>query len=149
MGARLGNNNAAGVGGFADRPWDRWRFGAPGCVACGARSKRTGLPCRCPPMKGSLRCYLHGGRSKGRGKRLPPMSLRALQNREAQAARRMAREELAGAKLHPDTMPTWRKDYFGRVYGPDVERFLLMLDRRLKGDIDMRAWFEIKARFGV
>jgi hypothetical protein len=48
------NNNPAGMGGLADRPWGRWRFGAPGCVACGASSKRTGLACRCPPMKGSL-----------------------------------------------------------------------------------------------
>jgi hypothetical protein len=100
-------------------------------------------------MKGSLRCYLHGGRSKGRGKRLPPMSLRALRNREAQAARRMAREESAGAKLHPDTMATWRKHYYGRVYGPDIERFLMMLDRRLKGELDMRTWSAIRAQFGV
>lgn len=32
---------------------------------CGARSKRTGLPCQRPPCRGSTRCNLHGGRSTG------------------------------------------------------------------------------------
>jgi len=31
---------------------------------CGARSKRTGNPCRQPPMKNG-RCRLHGGKSTG------------------------------------------------------------------------------------
>ena len=73
------NNNSAGVGGFADRPWDRWRVGDPGRAICDARSKRTGLPCSRQPMEGSLRCYLHGGRSKGRGKRTA--AFRFLRNR--------------------------------------------------------------------
>jgi hypothetical protein len=36
------NNNPTGVGGSADRPWDRWRVGDPG-RACSASSKRTGV----------------------------------------------------------------------------------------------------------
>ncbi len=31
---------------------------------CGARCKRTGLPCRAPAMK-NARCRLHGGKSPG------------------------------------------------------------------------------------
>jgi hypothetical protein len=87
------NNNWSGAGGFADRPWDRWRVGDPGRPACGARSKRTGLPCKCPPMKGSLRCYLHGGRSKECGKRQMPTSTGALVNQQT----RRVRSELEAA----------------------------------------------------
>src|SRR6266849_1326072 len=32
---------------------------------CGARSKRTGHPCRGPAMRGKRRCRLHGGKSTG------------------------------------------------------------------------------------
>lgn len=32
---------------------------------CGARSKRTGLPCRQPKMRGKARCRIHGGKSTG------------------------------------------------------------------------------------
>jgi len=31
---------------------------------CGARN-RAGQPCRCPAIRGRLRCRLHGGRSPG------------------------------------------------------------------------------------
>jgi hypothetical protein len=34
---------------------------------CGARSKRTGKPCRGAAIKG--RCKVHGGKSTGRGRR--------------------------------------------------------------------------------
>lgn len=30
---------------------------------CGAKSKRTGKPCRKPPVPGRTRCHLHGGAS--------------------------------------------------------------------------------------
>jgi hypothetical protein len=79
--ARPNNNKPAGAGGFAERAWDRWRVGDPGRAACGARSKRTGLPCKC------LRCYLHVGRSNGRGKRQSPTSMGALFNQETRRAR--------------------------------------------------------------
>ncbi len=32
---------------------------------CGARSKRTGLPCLQPAIHGKKRCRLHGGKSTG------------------------------------------------------------------------------------
>ena len=32
---------------------------------CGAKSKRTGLPCQKAPMAGKRRCYFHGGPSCG------------------------------------------------------------------------------------
>jgi hypothetical protein len=38
-------------------------------------------------MKGSLRCYLHGGRSKGPGERQSPTSTRALVNQKTRRAR--------------------------------------------------------------
>ena len=35
------------------------------CRQCKARSKRTGLQCKAPAMKGKLVCRTHGGLSKG------------------------------------------------------------------------------------
>jgi hypothetical protein len=32
---------------------------------CGARTKRTGLPCHAPACRGRNRCRLHGGKSTG------------------------------------------------------------------------------------
>lgn len=32
---------------------------------CGARTKRTGQPCRAPACRGKRRCRLHGGKSTG------------------------------------------------------------------------------------
>jgi hypothetical protein len=140
------NNNPAGAGGLAERPWDRWRFGAPGCVAC---SKRTGLPCKCPPMKGSLRCYLHGGRSKGRGKRQLPTSMRALINQDTRSARAQARAAIADVVLLQETRRVWARDFAARVRPADAERFMLELDRYVRGELDARVWAAIRAHFGV
>jgi hypothetical protein len=149
MSARPRNNNPAGVGGFAERPWDRWRVGDPSRIACGARSKRTGLPCKCPPMKGSLRCYLHGGRSKGRGKQQMPTSMRALFNQDTRRARAQARAAIEGVVLHPETRRVWARDFARRVRPADAERFLLELDRHVRGEFDTRVWAAIRAHFGV
>jgi hypothetical protein len=35
------------------------------CVQCSAKSKRTGLQCRAPAIKGLTKCKSHGGRSSG------------------------------------------------------------------------------------
>jgi hypothetical protein len=32
---------------------------------CGAHSRRTGLPCRAPAIRGKQRCRMHGGLSTG------------------------------------------------------------------------------------
>lgn len=32
---------------------------------CGAKSKRSGLPCQAPAMRGKQRCRFHGGKSTG------------------------------------------------------------------------------------
>jgi hypothetical protein len=32
---------------------------------CGAKSRRTGLPCRAPACRGKRRCRMHGGKSTG------------------------------------------------------------------------------------
>ncbi len=35
------------------------------CGQCSAKSKRTGLQCRAPAIKGQTKCKSHGGRSSG------------------------------------------------------------------------------------
>jgi hypothetical protein len=100
-------------------------------------------------MKGSLRCYLHGGRSKGRGKRQSPTSMRALVNQETRRARAQARAAIAGVVLRPETRRAWARDFARRVRPADAERFLLELDRHVRGEFDMRVWAAIRAHFGV
>jgi hypothetical protein len=100
-------------------------------------------------MKGSLRCYLHGGRSKGHGKRQMPTSARALFNQETRRARGQARATIAGIELHPETLRAWARDFAARVRPADAERFLLELDRHVRGEFDGRVWAAIRAHFGV
>jgi hypothetical protein len=100
-------------------------------------------------MKGSLRCYLHGGRSKGRGKRQSPASTRALFNQETRRARAQARAAIAGVVLHPETRRAWARDFAARVRPADAERFMLELDRHVRGEFDMRVWAVLRAHFGV
>jgi hypothetical protein len=100
-------------------------------------------------MKGSLRCYLHGGRSKGRGKRQSPTSTRALFNQDTRRARAQARAAIAGVALHPETQRMWARDFARRVRPADAERFLLELDRQIRGEFDERVWAAIRAHFGV
>jgi hypothetical protein len=147
-GAFGNNNNWAGVGGLDERPWDRWRVGDPGRPQCGARCKRTGKPCPQPPVRGRARCRFHGGFGGGRNRRLAK-SERALLNKEARVARKVAREELAATVLHPDTSPVLARTYLSRIYPPDLERFTVELDRYLKGEIDYLAWRATRRAFGV
>ena len=148
-GAALGNNNNwAGIGGLAERPWDRWRVGDPSRPRCGAKTKRTGLPCTQPPVKGHTRCRFHGGFGGGRNRRLAK-SERALLNKEARVARKVAREELAATVLHPDTSAVLARTYLSRIYPPDLERFTVELDHYLKGEIDYFAWRATRRAFGV
>lgn len=35
------------------------------CIQCSAKSKRTGLQCRAPAIKGKTKCRFHGGKSTG------------------------------------------------------------------------------------
>ena len=37
------NNNWAGIGGLAERPWDRWRVGDPGRPAMRGEDQANGL----------------------------------------------------------------------------------------------------------
>jgi hypothetical protein len=41
-------------------------MGEPQRVLCGARSKRTGLPCGNPPLCGCKNCRMHGGKCEGK-----------------------------------------------------------------------------------
>ena len=54
---------------------------------CGAKSKRTGQPCKAPAMKGSKRCKFHGGMTAERA-HSKPTSERVRRNRLAAHDRR-------------------------------------------------------------
>ena len=65
---------------FTDVPAPRGRLkhgnppGDPSTAPrCGAKAKRTGLPCRAPACRGKRRCRLHGTKD-GRGPRAQPAS---------------------------------------------------------------------------
>jgi hypothetical protein len=122
--------------------------GDPSRPRCGAKTKRMGLPCTQPPVKGRARCRFHGGFGGGRNPR-QAKSVRALLNKEARIARKVAREELAAAVPHPDTSAVLARAYLSRIYPPDLERFTVELDRYLKGEIDYFAWRATRRAFGV
>jgi hypothetical protein len=127
------NRNPTGRGGFACRPQDRYRVGQPGFACCCARTKRTGTLCKNPPSRGRKRCFLHGANG-GRGNRTVARSVRVLKNKTIKAVRADARAQFAAVKLHPETLRTYRA-FAGRVYPPDEERFLLMLDDYVRGEM--------------
>jgi hypothetical protein len=140
------NNNRLGKGGFAARPWDRWRVGAPGFARCEARCRRTGEPCKNPPVRGRTRCHLHGGLS-GRGRRMP-RNERVAHNQTVHAVRKAARTELLATCLHPDTPRTMRT-FAAKLYPPDIDRFTLALDAYLKGETDTFSWLVTLRSFGL
>ena len=71
---------------------------------CGAKARRTGLPCRAPACRGKARCRLHGGKSTG------PKTAAGLErsrrarwrhgfySRDYEEAVKRRRAELAGAR---------------------------------------------------
>jgi hypothetical protein len=147
-GQRGNNHNWQGVGGLGERPWDRWDPDRPYCRTCAGRRRRTGEPCRAPPVRGNGYCRLHGAFA-GRGRRRLPKSERTLRNQEIHLARRMARAELAQTTLAAATWEAWR-DYFAkRVCPADAERFLLYLDTRTRSELTPAAWAEVRRIFGV
>jgi hypothetical protein len=135
------NRNPTGRGGFAWRPQDRYRVGAPGFACCGARTKRNGTRCKNPPSRGKKRCFLHGADASP-GPRKQPKSLRQSHNQTMRIVRQAAREELARTTLHPDTLAAFGRSYAGQIYQPNEEIFLLSLDQRMKGEIPMDSFRE-------
>jgi hypothetical protein len=107
--------------------------GAPGFPRCTARTKRTKKRCKNPPSRGWTVCFLHGANS-GRGNRTVARSIRVLNNKTIKAVRADARAQFAAVKLHPETLKAYRA-FAGRVYPPDEERFLLMLDDYVRGEM--------------
>jgi hypothetical protein len=78
-------------------------------------------------------CFLHGANG-GRGNRTVAKSVRVLNNKTIKAVRADAGAQLAALKLHPETLRAYRA-FAGRVYPPDEERFLLMLDDYVRGEM--------------
>lgn len=90
---------------------------------CGAKTKRTGAPCKSPVIKGRKRCKMHGGKSTG------PQSLegriRALRGLKQYKGRPDLLEARI-SKLRADWTP-WPPDYApqgyeaGETLPPDIE----------------------------
>jgi hypothetical protein len=75
--------------------------------------------------------------------------MRALFNQDTRRARAQAQAAIAGVVLHPETRRVWARDFARRVRPADEERFILELDRHVRGEFDMRVWAAIRAHFGV
>ena len=123
------NNNWQGVGGLAERPWNRWDPRRPDCPTCAAISRRTGKRCRAAPVKGRTVCQNHGGFA-GRGLRRMPKTERALRNQEIHAARKWARQECAADHACGGGLGTRGASITPRGSPPRAPgRFLLALDK--------------------
>lgn len=124
-------------------------FGGPGQRQCKAKSRRTGTRCKAVPMRGKDVCQHHGGHSNGRGVKKPAEARtpRQQHNYYARIARQEAAKELGSRTLHPETMPVFRQQYAPLVPPADVSLFLVALDARLRGNMDIRAWKETLAAY--
>lgn len=132
--------NPRGLGGLAFRPHDRFAIGAPGTPQCGAKTRRTGKPCRAAPVSGgSGRCKFHGGLSTGRGK--PALwETRQAHSKAIALTRKAAQAELERTTLHRDTERNFAP-YVGSLYAPSIPQALLACDDWTRGLIS-RSQFE-------
>jgi hypothetical protein len=133
--------NPLGIGGIQTKPHQSFRFGVT--AICGAKT-RAGTPCRAAPVgsargktKGlsSGRCVMHGGLSRGQGKRALPKNLRQAHSKAMVIARSAAREALAGMTLHPDAMRVFDR-YANEIYQPNAEMLILSCDQFARNEID-------------
>jgi hypothetical protein len=134
--------NPTGKGGFQFRRQDWFIFGVTAC--CGARTRRTGLPCRAAPVSGSKRCYYHGGMHSGRGHVALPRNLRQGHSKTMALMRKASRAEHEATTLHPDTMKVFR-DYAAEIYPSDAEMLILAIDQWVRGEIDGAAFRAVLA----
>jgi hypothetical protein len=127
-------SNPLGLGGLQHRVADRFIIGVT--AICGAKTKRTGLPCRAAPClkHGSLRCRRHGGRSKG-AVLSTPESTRVSRNQSMHMLRKAARKALAGMTLHSDAMKIFAT-YANEIYEPNREMLILSCDQFARNEID-------------
>jgi hypothetical protein len=124
-------SNPRGLGGLACRPHDRFAIGARGTPQCGAKTRRTGKPCRAAPVSGSKRCYYHGGMSTGRGK--PVLWTNRQAHSKAMAlTRKAAQAELERTTLHSETRRNFAP-YVGSLYAPSIPQALLACDDWTRG----------------
>jgi hypothetical protein len=126
--------NPRGLGGLQFRPHHRYVVGAPG-NCCLAKTKRTGAPCKRVPVKGSARCVVHGGRSRGPTRPALPKNLRQAHSKVMAAVRKAARAELDATRLHPETMKVYAR-YAAEIYKPNEAALILAIDQHLRAEID-------------
>ena len=79
---------------MADQPG---QFGTGAHQLCGAKSKRSGLPCRNVSVIGNRRCYLHGG-APGTGQPSGPAHPRWKHGRRSKAAVEARKLRVASAR---------------------------------------------------
>jgi hypothetical protein len=126
------SSNPTGKGGIQTRMWQRFAIGEPGAPMCGAKTRRTGEPCRAAPVSGgSGRCKFHGGLSSGRGK--PALwETRQCHSKTIALTRKAAQAELERTTLHRDTERNFAP-YAGSLYAPSIPQALLACDDWTRG----------------
>tara|TARA_B100001123_G_C15224851_1_gene992747 strand:+ start:294 stop:743 length:450 start_codon:yes stop_codon:yes gene_type:complete len=122
---------------FLEKVGAKTRFGQNAHTLCGAKAKRTGLPCRQPAMKNG-RCRLHGGKTPAYAERhTMPADKRKWSTWEKDVRRRVRREENYTIKQ------------FASCYDWHVEEALLQtgLLHRAKNDIERHQLRQAFARY--
>ena len=120
-------SNPRGLGGLACRPHDRFAIGAPGTPQCGAKTRRTGKPCRAAPVSGSKRCYYHGGMSSGRCMPALAKNDRQFHSKAVAAVKRASRAYLRPPAA-PRVLSATLRPYVGSLYAPSIPQALLACD---------------------
>lgn len=137
-------------GGTRD-PRNRWqnmlREGDPRALArqCTARSKQSGERCRNAARKGKTVCGFHGVRRSD--KPTPETIERRIRSAQINAQRDALGQLLETGGLHPEAREVYARQYAGRIRERDVPGFLLMLDKRLRGQIGTHVWLDVVHRY--
>lgn len=114
---------------------------------CTAKSKQTGRRCRNAARKGKRVCGFHGV------PRFDKLSPEIAERRSRSAMKYAANDALAAAieegLLHEETLCVFRQNFTNRIPQKDQAEFILQLDARLRGCLDLKAWLRVLENFGV
>ena len=131
------------------------QFGQSGRIVCGAKAKRTGLPCQQPSMKNG-RCRLHGGKTPKRGDIKLPKTRLELRKWLCRLARKEHFQEKTELRKNPPPInwyleqDLWSMGLMSKLQ-TEVERYELREAYKLyyNGEAPWIAWQQALDRLGL
>ena len=117
-------------------------------LQCTAKSRRTGERCRRCVVRGKTVCEFHGGRNRKKGQTpLLGKTPRAERNRLVKLGMTVARQE--AETVPQEVLKEFARNWADRVPSRDRDRFLVMLHRRMLGELSSAAWRDAQRVAGL